>query len=239
MCLIAIAHRVAPMWPLVIAANRDEFYERPTRGIHAWSDDRRILGGRDLRSGGSWLALRDGGRFAAVTNIRGTTTHSGPSRGMLVANFVRGDDDPFDYVASIPGEDYDGFHLIAGVAGGTIAHVSNARGTPSVIEPGVFAVSNGRPGDDWPKVQLARSFVTDALDDAGRTSVRPGGLTDALLAFLGTRRGGPLEQEVFVATETYGTRSSTVVLVDAHGRVTVTERAWPSGVTTRLATQRA
>ena len=216
MCLIALAHNASPARPLVIAANRDEFYARPTRPAHRWEEDPRIRGGRDLRAGGSWLAVRDDGRFAAITNVRGARAEGGPSRGALVANFVRGDDDPLDYARSIRGDDYAGFHLIVGVAGGTIAHVSNEGAPPSLIEPGIFAVSNGRPGDDWPKVRLARQAMLDALasDD----------VEAALFAFLTTRRGGPVEEEVFVVSPEYGTRSSTVIVVDAAGRVTLSER---------------
>ena len=206
MCLIAVAHLVSYAPPLVIAANRDEFYDRPTRPARRWEDDPRITGGRDLRAGGSWLAVRDDGRFAAVTNVRGGRREGGPSRGELVANFVRGDDDPLDYARSIRGDDYAGFHLIVGIAGATIAHVSNEGAAASLIEPGIFAVSNGRPGDDWPKVRLAREAMAEALaSDA---------IEERLFAFLTTRRGGPVEEEVFVSVPElgYGTRSSTVVV---------------------------
>src|SRR5207247_9928186 len=100
MCLIAIAHRVSKEWPLVIAANRDEQYARPTRAAHAWKENPEVIGGRDLRAGGSWLAVRRGGRFAAVTNVRGVGWEGGeggPSRGLLVSGFVRGDELPLSY----------------------------------------------------------------------------------------------------------------------------------------------
>src|SRR2546428_821351 len=111
MCLIAVANG-SQKFPLVIAANRDEFYARPTRPAHAWDDDPRVIGGRDLRAGGSWLAVRRGGRFAAITNVRGAGRAEGgggPSRGMLVANFVRGDASPMQYARSIRGDEYAGF----------------------------------------------------------------------------------------------------------------------------------
>jgi len=222
-----------------------------------------VRGGRDLRAGGSWLAIRDDGRFAAVTNVRGARLEGGPSRGALVADFVKGDADPLDYARGIRGDDYAGFHLIAGVAGKTIAHVSNEGAAASIIEPGIFAVSNGRPGDDWPKVQLAREAMAEALEGDA--------IEERLFAFLTTRRGGTagapasspagrapsrrpstaarrrrasrrdggaprpsaeeplfdraLEEEVFVVSPEYGTRSSTVILVDAAGQVRITERS--------------
>src|ERR1051326_7843228 len=111
MCLIAIARNVSPKFPLVIAANRDEFYARPTRPAHVWEDDARILGGRDLQAGGPWLALRRGGRFGAITNVRGVgRAEGGPSRGTLVSDFVHGEDDPMAFAKSIKGDAYAGFH---------------------------------------------------------------------------------------------------------------------------------
>jgi uncharacterized protein with NRDE domain len=172
-----------------------------------------VIGGRDLRAGGSWLAVREGGRFAAVTNIRGAKL-DGPSRGSLVSRFVLGDDGALAFANGLDRHAYAGFHLIVG-DGATLAHVTNANDEPpSIVEPGsIFAVSNGRPGEDWPKVELAREAMREAIDEPER-----------LLDFLTTRRGGPLEQEVFVVSPAYGTRSSTVFTVDARGTVAFIER---------------
>jgi uncharacterized protein with NRDE domain len=223
MCLIAVAHRVSEMFPLVIAANRDEFYDRPARAAHAWQEDPRVLGGRDLRAGGSWLAVRERGRFAAITNIRGARA-DGPSRGLLVSSFVLSDVDAVSYADSVDRHAYAGFHLIVG-DGDTIAHLTNANDDPpSIVAPGsIFAVSNGAPGDDWPKVELAREAMQNAI-------AQP----EKLLDFLTTRRGGPVEQEVFVVSRDYGTRSSTVITVDNNDAVTLIERAAPGGAEARL-----
>ena len=166
--------------------------------------------------------MRAGGRFAAVTNIRGARA-DGPSRGLLVSRFVLSDDDALDFANAIDRDAYAGFHLIAG-DGATIAHVTNADDAPpSIIAPGsIFAVSNGRPGDDWPKVELAREAMESALAQPER-----------LLDFLTTRRGGVIEQEVFVVAPGYGTRSSTVVTVDRAGAVAFIERAAPGGAEAR------
>lgn len=208
MCLIVISHKASAKFPLVIAANRDEFYARPTRPAHVWEDDPRVVGGRDLRAGGSWLALRRGGRFAAITNVRGAgREEEGPSRGLLVSDFVRGDVTPMAYARSIRGETYAGFHLIAG--DGAVIHCSNAGGEPAEID-GIFAISNAPPGTHWPKVDFARQFLAGALqrhesaDDLARD----------LLRFLSTSRGAAIDGEVFVTTEKYGTRSSTVIVGD-------------------------
>jgi uncharacterized protein with NRDE domain len=221
MCLIVIAHNASAKFPLVIAANRDELYARPTRPAHVWEDDPRVIGGRDLRAGGSWLAARRPSRFAAITNVRGVgREEGGPSRGLLVADFVRGDDAPMDYARSIRGEEYAGFHLIAG--DDDVVHVSNGGGEPETID-GVFAISNGRPGTHWPKVDLARDFLAGALDRHSTADA----LANDLLRFLSTSRGTAIDGEVFVTSEKYGTRSSTVIV---GGALFVEQNYGPGGV---------
>jgi len=216
MCLISIAHN-ASKFPLVLAANRDELYARPTRPAHEWDDDPRVIGGRDLRAGGSWLAVRKGGRFAAVTNVRRVgREEGGPSRGLLVSEFIRGDDSPTAYAPSIRGEDYAGFHLIVG--DGDIVHRSNA--TPVESIEGLFAISNAPPGAHWPKVDLAREYLALAI----QRNKSADDLADDLLCFLSTPRGAPIDREVFVTSSAYGTRSSTVIIIDADGEVLFVEQ---------------
>src|SRR5262249_16738817 len=107
MCLIAIAHRASARWPLVIAANRDEFFARRTRAAPWWDDAPDVLGGRDLQAGGSWMAMTRGGRFAMVTNVRGfPEPTNAPSRGALVATFVRGAEAPLAFARSVERERY-------------------------------------------------------------------------------------------------------------------------------------
>jgi len=219
MCLIALAHRAHRRWPLVIAANRDEFFARPARAAHWWDDAPDVFGGRDLQAGGSWMAITRGGRFAMVTNVRGfpEPAHA-RSRGALVADFVKGDAPPLEYARDVERARYAGFHLVCGEAGGVVAHVSSdeaARG----LEPGIFAVSNAPAAIDWPKIAYAREAMERALaaDD----------IKGELMRFLTTPRGGPIENEVFVSVPEmgYGTRASTVVLVDAEGAIDFTERS--------------
>jgi uncharacterized protein with NRDE domain len=220
MCLIAIAHLTTAVFPLVIAANRDELYDRPTRPAHAWTEDPSVVGGRDLRAGGSWLAARRGGRFAAVTNVRDARAEGGPSRGLLVSDFVRGiGAPPLAYARAIRGQQYSGFHLIVGDAG-TLVHCSNSPSGATVIEPGVFAISNATPGAHWPKVDIGRDHLAGAMS---RHSA-PDALADDLLGFLSTPRGKPIEAEVFVHTPLYGTRSSTVIIEESDGAILFVEQ---------------
>jgi uncharacterized protein with NRDE domain len=220
MCLIAIAVHASPRYPIVIAANRDEFYDRPTRALHVWDDYPNIAGGRDLRAGGSWLAVTRDGRFAAVTNIRGLDDPPNPrSRGELVGNFVRSQIAPLAHAESIRAAEYAGFHLIAGDRH-AVAHIASDA-PPRLLDSGIFAVSNARAGVDWPKIILARqamaaAVASDPLDD--------------LMHFLTTPRGGPIEEEVFVSLPErgYGTRSSTVVVM-TETEIVIKEMTHPTG----------
>jgi uncharacterized protein with NRDE domain len=220
LCLIAIAVHASPRYPIIIAANRDEFYDRPTRSLHLWDDDPDIAGGRDLRAGGTWLAVTRDGRFAAVTNIRGNDgLPDARSRGALVGDFVRSNIPPLDYAQRIRADDYAGFHLLAGDPE-SVAHV--ATDIPArLLDDGIFAVSNAPGLTDWPKIVLAREAMTRALE---------GDVIDGLMRFLTTSRGGPIEEEVFVALPDrgYGTRASTVVVMTGE-EIAMKEMSHPSG----------
>lgn len=204
MCLIAIAHRASERYPLVIAANRDEDHTRPTRVAHRWEDAPDVVGGRDGLQGGAWLAISRGGRFGAVTNLRGALPR-GKSRGALVRDFLTADATPLDYASAIDPDEYAGFHLFTGEVNGALAHLSTA---PALLDPGIHGVSNAPPGEHWPKVDLAIDAVRAVLafDDVDA-------IVGTLLRFLATRRGAAsVETEVFIAGERYGTRASTVIV---------------------------
>jgi uncharacterized protein with NRDE domain len=220
MCLIAIAVHASPRYPIVIAANRDEFYDRSTRPLHIWDDDPNIAGGRDLRAGGSWLAVTRDGRFAAVTNIRGNDGPPNPrSRGALVGDFIRSNVAPLVYAQSIRSNDYAGFHLLAGDRE-SVAH--NATDISArLLDDGIFAFSNAPGSIDWPKIVLAREAMSCALE---------GDVINDLLHFLITPRGGAIEEEVFVSLPDrgYGTRSSTVIVMTPD-EIVMKEIRHPSG----------
>jgi uncharacterized protein with NRDE domain len=207
MCLIAVAHRVSEEFPLVLAANRDEDYDRPTHDAHPWAGMEDIIGGRDALYGGTWLAVRRGGRFAAVTNLRGAERRK-RSRGFLVHDFVAGDLDAGSYGREIArdADEYAGFHLLAGEAAGELMYITPEVQTP--LAPGLHAFSNAPSGEEWPKTAYAMQRLQNALVLANVEA-----LVDELLRFLCTPRGiGEIESEVFIPGERYGTRSSTVVV---------------------------
>ncbi len=208
MCLIAIAHRASARFPLVMAANRDEDYARASRDAHWWDDAPDVLGGRDLVHGGSWLAITRNARFAAVTNLRGAQQRS-RSRGALVRDFILSANEPREFAGALMHDaaEYSGFHLLAGQAGGEVVHITHDSWMP--LAAGVHAISNAPLGEHWPKTTIAVEAMESALqlDDAEA-------MVETLMQFLTTPRGtGRVESEVFIASERYGTRASTVIVV--------------------------
>jgi len=206
-CLIAVAHRASSRFPLVIAANRDEDYQRATHDAHMWTDAPDVVGGKDALYGGAWLAVRRGGRFAAVTNLRGAERRS-RSRGALVRDFVAGDADVASYAGTIAAsaEEYAGFHLLAGQVEGDVMYIAPQLQHP--LAPGVHALSNAPAGEEWPKMAAAAERLRNALEIVSTEA-----LLEELMRFLATPRGtASPESEVFIRGDRYGTRSSTVVI---------------------------
>ncbi|HEY3055001.1 MAG TPA: NRDE family protein [Thermoanaerobaculia bacterium] len=222
MCLIAIALG-ASKFSLVIAANRDEDYDRPTLPAHFWADAPNILGGRDALHGGTWLAITRSGRFAAVTNLRGSVREAQKrSRGELVSNFVRADVAPLPYIKDVAAHaaEYAGFHLIAG----TRSEAVELSGIVSKLGDGIRALTNAPPGIRWPKADTAEDEMHKLLSTSGADD-----LASAILQFLSTPLGsGRVESEVFIAGERYGTRSSTAIVATSE-HIIFAEQAYARG----------
>lgn len=232
-CLIVLAHGVHPRFPLVFAANRDEFHDRPTEPAHFWTDAPDLLAGRDLRAGGTWLGITRAGRFAALTNYRDLhrPRRRGPSRGLLVRAALEGAID-----AATTGA-YEGFNLLYGSIGSLRYH-NNVQPTDMALSNGIHGLSNHFLDTPWPKVERAKDGMRRVL--AGPEDLLLTGLFE-LLADDATAAddrlpatGLPLDLEravssIFIRTEGYGTRCSTVILVDAAGHVRFEERSWPAG----------
>jgi uncharacterized protein with NRDE domain len=241
MCLILVALDSHPDYSLVVAANRDEFYDRPTAPAAFWADVPSVLAGRDLQAGGTWLGIDRNGRFAAVTNYRqGRREPPAPqSRGRLVRDFLTSTTAPEEYLRLVGqhADLYGGFNLLAGTPR-ELGYFSNREGVPRALTPGVYGLSNHLLDTAWPKVASGKSAL-EALLRAGKPE-----LIDALLALLSdrTRPGDHLlphtgiDEEwerllssAFIASETYGTRSSTVVLVGRDGKTTFVEWSFGTG----------
>ena len=240
MCLLLVAYRLHPAYPLVVAGNRDEFHARPTLDADWWQGETGVLGGRDLEAGGSWLAINRQGRFAAVTNYRDRERPVGSktSRGALISDFLASDAGPANWLNSIDAEAYAGFNLLV-ADGERLGYLSNRGGGCRELEPGIYGVANATLDTPWPKVVRTRAAFEAALS---KDSVH----TSDLLAILGDRRladpddltsGDLLLEDThalsspFVLAGEFGTRSSTVLLKRKDGSVLFTEQRFDAAGT--------
>ena len=237
MCLIVVGWRVHPDYPLVVAANRDEFYARPTASLARWPDAPGIIGGLDLEAGGTWLGISESGRFAAVTNVREPGMAKGAqSRGALTRGFLTARSSAEEYATLLDGTQYSGFNLLLG-DGDTLVYCSNRDGQPRPLAPGVYGLSNHLLDSPWPKLLAARQRFSEALPRLPDESAFFELLADqAIVADENLPSTGvPLEWErllsaIFVKSESYGTRASTLVWQDAGGNITVHENSFgPNG----------
>lgn len=235
MCLILVAWRVHPEFPLVVAANRDEFFKRPTAPLSLWPGGK-ILAGRDQEAGGTWMGITADGRFAALTNYRAPEFHRDGmvSRGQLVANFLAAKESPkiwLEHQSKVAAK-YNPFNLLLGDRD-TLGYFSSVNEEVRWLEPGVYGLSNHLLDTPWPKVEAAKSSLSQALaalpDDRPLfellrdDTVHP---DDAL-----PRTGVSLEWErllsaAFVKARGYGTRSSTVLKVSRGDTLTMDEQTW-------------
>ena len=242
MCLVVFAQGERPHLPLVVAANRDEFLRRPTARAAFWGDAPGLLAGRDLEAGGTWLGITRAGRVAFLTNHRDPPAHreGAPSRGGLVVEFLKGEESPEEFLGRKEGEGrlYNGFHLVVGDLGGLwyLTNTSPGR-SPRRLSRGIHGLSNGPLDDPWPKTRRSVERFGRALEGPDLPAPEP------FLSLLSDRTraadpelpstGVPLPWErllssVFIDGETYGTRSSTV-LVATGQRVRFVERTFEAG----------
>jgi uncharacterized protein with NRDE domain len=234
-CLIAFAYKVHPGYPLIVAANRDEFLDRAAAPAHFWTDHPAILAGRDRKAQGTWMGITMQGRFAAVTNFRDLrrTAVNGPSRGLLVRDALLAEP-PSDH------EPMEGYNLLHGYVE-DLRWRSNVSGADERIAPGVHGLSNALLNTPWPKVRRAVSAMHDIL-----RSEDPG--VEALFSILADDRsasdaelpdtGLDLAREralssILIDMPGYGTRCSTVILVSNDGEVRFEERTHATGIAVR------
>jgi len=238
MCLICFQFHDHLNYKLVIAANRDEFYSRPTAQAAYWQDNPNILAGRDLLQMGTWLGITKHGKFAALTNYRESNQHvtNKISRGEIVTNYLKTDVSAEQFLESLHTKrnDYAGFNVIIGNSN-HLLYYNNIQEKPSFIKHGTHALSNHFLNTPWPKVTKGRSMLKQYMNSNDEIDIdvlfnimsNTEEATDESLPNTGL--GIELERKLsplFIQTPDYGTRSTSILLIDKTDRVTFVERTY-------------
>jgi uncharacterized protein with NRDE domain len=245
MCLITFAYKSHPKYSLILAGNRDEFYGRPTRKATFWRDENHpeILAGKDLEAGGTWLGVHKDGRWAALTNYRDPSIQKEdpPSRGALVLDYLKYNQTAMEYldeIAPVAGE-YNGFNLLLWDAK-NFYHYCNHSKKVTIIKEGIHGLSNALLDTPWPKLtsanqQLEKIVQADNLNKERLFEL----LSDDTLADEGELPVTGISKElekaissIFIKTDRYGSRCSTLLLIDKEGGIDFTERSFEPGTAT-------
>ncbi|MDP3479472.1 MAG: NRDE family protein [Desulfoprunum sp.] len=238
MCLILFAYRSHPEYRLILAANRDEFFARPTEPLAFWPDEPEILAGRDLQAGGTWFGLSADGRFAAVTNFRdpSNTALDALSRGGIPVDYLKSGLSPQEFCLAARNDwhRYNGFNLLAG-DGESLVYASNRTGQTQELSPGMYGLSNHLLDTEWPKVRLGKEKLRQMLTDS--RSFDPENLftlledtwqpPDSMLPDTGIGTDWEhLLAPLFIRGRDYGTRSSLILIVRQNGEAVCIERTF-------------
>lgn len=235
MCLVAFSWKNHPEFPLIISANRDEFFDRPTQSLHQW--DSGIIAGKDLRGGGTWMGFHPDGKWALLTNYRdfNRPQRGEISRGILVQDFLENEAKPEEYLEEVfnKKDRYEGFNLLVS-DGIKLFYLSNFMEEIVEVQPGIHGLSNGLMNDPWPKVELAKKQLEKVISEEIAT--------ERLLTILKSKEthsieylpntGAPEPMEIGLSAQlirlppNYGTVSASAVLRNRQGKTTVTERTF-------------
>jgi uncharacterized protein with NRDE domain len=237
MCLIFFSLNSHPKYKLIVAGNRDEFYQRKTSPAAFWDDYPHILGGRDLEAGGTWMGVSKQGKISLVTNYRDLRNLKpmAPSRGHLVSDYLLNGEHPKHFLETVrhKGEAYNGFNLLAGTAD-ELYYYSNYREGVEKIPSGFHGLSNALLNTPWPKVQRGlENFQTILQDDRIDEEKLFDALYDNHTALddqlpdtgIGLERERVLSS-IFIKSPGYGSRCSTVISIDKSNLVRFTERVY-------------
>ena len=241
MCLIVFSYKTHPKYKLIVAANRDEFYKRPTRTAQFWNDEghSQILAGKDLQANGTWMGVSKSGKWGALTNYRDPSNinENAPTRGTLVLDFLREDGSLNEYLQNLQGsaQDYNGFNLLIGDME-ELYHYSNETQNITELNAGIHGVSNALLNTSWPKLDYAKTalqkvtsnqdFKKEDLFQILKNSERA---PDDQLPSTGmTHELEKAISSIFIKTDNYGTLCSTLLMVDYEGQASFTERRYDS-----------
>ena len=236
MCLLLISYNTNTEFPFIVAANRDEFYSRPTEKAGFWKEYTGLLAGRDLEAGGTWLGITKSGRFAGITNFRDLhrIMENAPTRGLLTLNFLASGISAFQYGENLKEKaaDYNGYNLLFSDMK-NLFYFSNQTGELSRFDSGIYGLSNHLLDTPWPKVVQSKNAFIDAVS---KDKLVP----EDLFNILSDDREAPDDQlpetglsrelerivsPVFIKSDRYGTRSSTVILINRMNEVLFIEKS--------------
>ena len=234
MCLILFALQQYEEFPLIVIANRDEYYARPTQSAHWWPDTPGIFAGRDLEARGTWMGVNKNGRFAAVTNVRqpGNLGPARLSRGKLTRDFLSSREPAESFLNSIEpdSDDYGGFNLLVGDSPELFFYSNRDRGIRH-IPPGIYGISNGKFNEHWPKLESGKKALKNALQQSIDGDKLMQILTDNSQAQDGllSKTEVPLDIERllssrFIRSTDYGTRASSVVRFGRENQISFVEQ---------------
>jgi uncharacterized protein with NRDE domain len=240
MCLLLLAYKVSDEFPLILAGNRDEFYQRPTLPMNFLEEYPDILAGKDLQQGGTWFGIHRSGSFAALTNYRNPAAlkNHAPSRGEIIVDFLESGKVPETFIdqLKLKSDTYNGFNLILGDID-RLFYFSNLTGSLEKIMPGIHGLSNRFLNTPWPKVEEGKKALKKALQDKKS-------MPDNIFELLNDTTiaadhslpdtGMDLEWERilsarFIKNSIYGTRSSIVMQIDSKKHIHITERSYSPG----------
>jgi uncharacterized protein with NRDE domain len=241
MCLILLAHDLHPRYRLILAANRDEYFDRPSAAADWWPDHPGVLAGRDLQGGGTWMGVTRTGRWSAITNFREPDKIAeAPSRGGLVLAALTSGHGPDRFLRGVQAEAvaYNGFNQLVGDDRSLWYYSNRGSDPPRQLDRGLYGLSNHLLDTSWPKVEGGKRELANALDLEGEA------LVEQLLELLGDRSVPPdddlpdtgvgLDFERilaprFIVSPVYGTRTSYVLLIDRNGEVVLVEQQLDKG----------
>lgn len=242
MCLILFAYQHHPRYSLIVIANRDEYFSRPSAPAQYWLDHPRVLAGRDLKELGTWMGITVAGDFAALTNYRDPSKQSATalSRGHLVSDFLCNKHSPLPYLESVAKKagQYNGFNLLVGDRQ-SLWYYGNRQEKIQQVMPGIHGICNHLLNTPWPKLEKGRQQLEKCLaqddvceDDLWNILANSQKANDDQLPVTGVG----LEWErtlssIFVEGLEYGTRSSTVLLIGYDGSVKFMERIYHPALT--------
>lgn len=240
MCTILFSYGQHDKYKLILAANRDEFYSRETEPARWWKEDKNILGGRDIQAGGTWLGITKQGRFAAITNYRKFPHEKKyeTSRGDIVKDFLTSNISATEYLQHLENtrDNYDGYNLLFGTSLGLFCF-SNRSNKNGAVVAGLHGLSNHLLNTPWPKVEKGKERFKTLVNSEHEPNDLLNLMMDSTTAPDETLpdTGVGLEWErqlspIFIKMDNYGTRQTTLLLIDNRGKVTFTEVSHDTGI---------